>query len=137
MSESDFNFKIASAPEKIDEIKSRIESVVSDIESKHGDVTVEERKKIGDLLNYGHTPVDNICYDHYKARLHKLMFPGDESLEGGPRGFVRRFYRKVLRRLLRQQLVFNQSVVGTLDDMHKRLSAIEEKLGIGPKNKES
>lgn len=129
MVQEKLHFKISVDSSKLEELHQRIEHVVAEIERKYGDVTEEERRKIGNVLNYGKVPVDDICYDHYKARLHRLMFP-DEDPVGGIKDFARRFYRKVVRRLLRQQLVFNQSVVGTLDDMHQRLSAIEKKLGI-------
>jgi len=131
---NEFDFEIAMAPEKLEELRARIERAVAEIEQKYGDVTGEERKKIGSLLDYGKTPVDDICYDHYKARLHKLMFPEVDS-HTGIKAAIYRLYKRVVRRLLRQQLVFNQSVVGTLDDMHERLSRIEEKLGIVPDKK--
>ena len=135
MNQDQFEFKIAVGPEKLDQLRQRIEKAVEEIEQKFGDVTDQERKKIGSLLAYAKTPVDDICYDHYKARVHRLMFP--EHIEHpGIKGVIYRFYKRVVRRLLRQQLVFNQSVVGTLDDMHERLSRIEKKLGIVPESKD-
>jgi len=129
MAEEKFNFRVSVDPAKLEDIRQRIERALSQIEKKHGNVVEEERQKTGSLLDYHKVPVDDICYDHYKARQHRLMFPEDDP-PPGLKGFARRFYRKVVRRLLRQQLVFNQSVVGTLDDMHQRLREIEKKLGI-------
>lgn len=136
MEQEKFNFKVSVDASKLEEIRQRIEDTAVEIEHKHGDVVEQERRKVGKLLDYGATPVDDISYDHWKARQHRFMFPDDDP-GSGIRGLLRRFYQKVIRRLLRQQIVFNQSVVGTLDDMHERLRAIEKKLGIVSDKKKS
>ena len=135
MTEEKFNFRVSGDPGKLENIRQRIDRAVLEVEKKHGNVVEEERRKTGSLLDYCKVPVDDICYDHYKARQHRLMFPDDDPAPG-LMGFARRLYRKVVRRLLRQQLVFKQSVVATLDDMHQRLRAIEKKLGIVSDNKD-
>ena len=128
MSNQKFTFDIAVSDAQRETISAGIEQTVARITDAHGDVCAEERQRVGNLLRYNETPVDDICYDHYKARLHRLMFPDDDDMVKGIRGFIRRYYRKVIRRLLRQQLVFNQSVVGTLDDMNERLRILEQKI---------
>ncbi len=130
MTEKKFDFKVAVDDSKLEQLHKRIEQAADEIERKYGDVVEQERQKTGKLLNYGETPIDDISYDHWKAQQHRFMFPEGDDPGGGIKGLVRRFYRKVVRRLLRQQLVFNQSVVGTLDDMHQRLRTIEKKLDI-------
>lgn len=117
------------------EIERRIEAK----KKKSGDVRAAEKQAIGDLLEYGRAALDDISYDHYNARKFVKMFPEPDVAAGekGPCLFVR-LYQKVVRRLLRQQIVYNESVLGVLEETERRLSELEKKLeGQTPESSES
>jgi hypothetical protein len=96
---------------------------------KFGDLQAAEREAIGGLLDYNRAAPDDISYDHYNARKFVKMFP-EPDVGAGERApcLLVRLYQKVVRRLLRQQIVFNQSVLGVLEETEQRLSEVEKKL---------
>jgi hypothetical protein len=101
------------------------------------DPTVEERRRIGDLLDYGRAGCERITYDLYNARKFVRMFPDEAESARGAFGWIRRFYQRVLRRLCRQQIVFNEAVLGVLEDLDERLKKLEadhDQTGAGPEN---
>ncbi len=122
-------FKASVPEEKLVALEREIESRIQDRRSKLGDVQAAEMEAIAGLLDYGRAAVDNISYDLYNARKFVKIFPEpDVSAGEQPRGLLVRLYHKVVRRLLRQQIVFNQSVLGVLEENEQRLARLEEKL---------
>jgi hypothetical protein len=89
------------------------------------DPVAEERRRTGDLLDYGRTEFEQITYDLYNARKFVRMFPDEAEGAGGLLGGIKRLYQRVVRRLLRQQIVFNQAVLGVLEDLDERLKKLE------------
>jgi len=100
------------------------------------DPTAEEQRRIGDLLDYGRSSFEEITYDLYNARKFVRMFPDEAESTRGFGGWIKRFYHRVVRRLLRQQIVFNEAVLGVLEDLDERLKRLEADREIGgePRN---
>ena len=100
------------------------------------DPTAEEQRRIGDLLDYGRSSFEQITYDLYNARKFVRMFPDEAESARGPFGWIRRFYQRVVRRLCRQQIVFNEAVLGVLEDLDERVKKLEtdHQTGAGPGN---
>jgi len=109
--------------------KAEIEAVIAErmaARREHGeDPAAEAQRRIGDLLDYGRTEVEQISYDLYNARKFVRMFPDEAEGTGGLRGGIKRFYQRVVRRLLRQQIVYNEAVLGALEDLEERVKKIE------------
>jgi len=122
-------FKADIPEKKLAEIQREIEQRIENRKAKLGDVRSAEKEAIGDLLDYGRAPVDKISYELYLARKFVKIFPEADAAAGerGP-GLLMRLLRKVMRRVLRQQIVFNQSVLGVLEENEQRLTRLEKKL---------
>ena len=91
------------------------------------DPASDEERLIGDLLDYGRNEYETITYDLYNARRFVRMFPDEAESGRGVFGWIKRFYQRVVRRLLRQQIVFNEAVLGVLEDLEARVKKLEEK----------
>jgi hypothetical protein len=127
-------FKANIPEERLAELEREIDRRIEERKGELGDVESAETEAIGNLLDYGRPAAggcgsENISYDHYNARKFVKIFP-EPDVAAGERSpnVVVRFYHKVVRRLLRQQIVFNQSVLGVLDEQEKRLAELERKL---------
>lgn len=114
--------------------KAELEATIAERMAKRrangSDPGAEERRRIGDLLDYGRTECEQITYDLYNARKFVRMFPDEAEACGGPFGWIKRFYQRVVRRLLRQQIVFNQAALGVLEDLDERLKKLEADAGV-------
>lgn len=123
-------FSAQISQEKLAAIAREIDERIRAREKEFGDVQAAERQAIGDLLDYRRASVEDISYDHYLARKFVKMFPEPDAAAREPAPLLPvRLYQKVVRRLLRQQLVFNQSILGFLEETAERLSQLEKKLG--------
>jgi len=107
------------------EIEATITKRMAERRANGSDPTVEERHRIGDVLDYGRTDFEQITYDLYNARKFVRMFPDEAEGSGGLVGGIKRLYQRVVRRLLRQQIVFNEAVLGVLEDLDERLKKLE------------
>jgi len=115
--------------EKLAAVEREIERRIEAKKKKFGDVQATEKEAIGDLLDYGRAAVDDISHDHYIARKFVKMFPERDVAAGEAMPSLPvRFYHKVVRRLLRQQIVFNESVLGFLEETEQRVSELERRL---------
>ncbi len=122
-------FEADISEEKQAALEQEIERRIQARKEKSGDVQAAEKQAIGGLLEYGRGAHDDISYDHYNARKFVKMFP-EPDVAAGEKGpcLVVRLYQKVVRRLLRQQIVYNESVLGVLEETERRLSELEKKL---------
>ena len=118
------------------EIEVTIAKRMAERRADGSDPTAEERRRIGDLLEYGRSEFEEISYDLYNARKFVRMFPDETDASRGPFGWIKRLYRRVVRRVLRQQIVFNEAVLGVLEDLDERIKRIETDDGPGaePRN---
>ena len=107
------------------EIEATITKRIAERRAAGPDPTAEERRRIGDLLEYGRGSFEEITYDLYTARKFVRMFPDETESSRGLFGWLRRFYQRVVRRLLRQQIVFNEAVLGVLEDLEERVEKLE------------
>jgi hypothetical protein len=107
------------------EIEATIGERMAARRARGDDAAGEERRRLGDLLDYGRTEFEQITYDLYNARKFVRMFPDEAEGTGGLFGGIKRLYRRVVRRLLRQQIVFNEAVLGVLEDLDERLKKLE------------
>ena len=105
--------------------KAALEAAIDKRCAASDDAVVEERRRVGDLLDYGKRDVEQISYDLYNARKFVRMFPDEAEGAGGLFGWLKRFYQRVVRRLLRQQIVFNEAVLGVLEDLEARVKKLE------------
>lgn len=114
-----------------DQRKAKLDAAIaagaSERRAAGADSTTEEEGRIGDLLEYNHREFENITYDLYNARKFVRMFPDESEGRGGLFGWLKRFYQRVVRRLLRQQVVFNEAVLGVLEDLDERVKKLEDK----------
>jgi hypothetical protein len=122
-------FKADIEKQKLAAIEREIEQRIENRKSKLGDVRAAEKEAIGTLLDYGRAPVDEIPYELFIARKFVKIFP-EPDVGGGEQGpgLLVRLFHKVVRRVLRQQIVFNESVLGLLEENEQRLSRLERKL---------
>jgi hypothetical protein len=119
-------FKADMSDEKQAALESEIEKRLEKRKAELGDVREAERKAIGSLLDYGRAGIDDVSYDLFNARKYVKMFPEADVAAGEATPCLPvRLYQKVVRRLLRQQVVFNESVLGVLEDHEERLSKLE------------
>ena len=122
-------FKADIPEEELVALEREIENRIEAKKRRLGDVQAEEKKAIGDLLDYSHAALADISYDLYNARKFVKIFPEPDVAAGeATPGLLVRMYHKVVRRLLRQQIVFNQSVLGVLEENEQRLSELERKV---------
>ena len=122
-------FSAQISQERLAAIAREIDERIRAREKQLGDVQAAERQAIGDLLDYRRAFIEDISYNHYLARKFVKMFPEPDAAAGEPPPRLPvRLYQKVIRRLLRQQLVFNQSMLGFLEETTERLSQLEKKL---------
>jgi hypothetical protein len=122
-------FSAQISQEKLASISREVDERIRAREKELGDVQAAERRAIGDLLDYSRASVEDISYDHYLARKFVKMFPEPDAAAGEPPPRLPvRLYQKVVRRLMRQQLVLNQSILGFLEETAERLSQLEKKL---------
>jgi len=113
------------------ELEATIAERMAERRADGGDPSAEERRRIGDLLDYGRTTFEQITYDLYNARKFVRMFPDEAEASGGPIGWIKRFYQRVVRRVLRQQIVYNEAVLGVLEDLDARVKKLEADAGVG------
>lgn len=106
-------------------LEAAVEKRLAERRARGNDPVDDERRRIGDLLDYGRRGFEEITYDLYNARKFVRMFPDEAEGAGGLFGWVKRFYRRVVRRLLRQQIVFNEAVLGVLEDLEERVKKAE------------
>ncbi len=118
------------------EIEATIAKRLAKRRADGSDPTAEERRRIGDLLEYGRSEFEEISYDLYNARKFVRMFPDETDASRGPFGWIKRLYQRVVRRVLRQQIVFNEAVLGVLEDLDERVKRLETDDGPGaePRN---
>jgi hypothetical protein len=115
--------------EQLAVLESEIEKRIERRKSQLGDMQAAEKEVIGNLLDYGRTSIDDVSYDLFNARKYVKMFPEPDVAAGErPPCLLVRLYQKVVRRLLRQQVVYNQSVLGVLEEHEQRLSELEREL---------
>jgi hypothetical protein len=115
--------------ERLVALESEIEKRIERRKGQLGDIQGAEKEAIGNLLDYGRTSIDDVSYDLFNARKYVKMFP-EADVAAGERTpcLLVRLYQKVVRRLLRQQVVFNQSVLGVLEEHEQRFSELEREL---------
>jgi len=120
-------FKADISEDRLAGLEREIEKRIRARKGKLGDLEAAEKEAIGELLDYGRVAIDDISYDLFNARKFVKIFP-EADVAAGERmpGLLVRLYRKVVRRLLRQQIVFNQSVLGVLEENEERLSELEK-----------
>ena len=110
--------------------KAQLEAAIAERMAKKradgADPAAEERARIGDLLDYGRSEFEDISYDLYNARKFVRMFPDEADASRGGFGWLRRLYQRIVRRVLRQQIVFNEAVLGVLEDLEERVKALEK-----------
>ncbi len=131
------SFRIAVSEEKLREIEQKIHDGIAERRTKFGDVQKIEKEAIGDLLNYGSVGVEEISYDLYNARKFEKIFPEESYYSTAKANFLKRLYRKIVRKIFRGQIIFNQSVVGVLNDFEARLADIEKKIDSKKNNSKS
>ncbi len=122
------SFRIAVSEEKLREIEQKIHEGIAERRTKFGDVEKIEKEAIGDLLNYRSVGVEQISYDLYNARKFEKIFPEEGYHSTTKTNFLKRLYGKIVRKIFRGQIVFNQSVVGVLNDFEARLTDIEKEI---------
>jgi hypothetical protein len=114
------------------EHKAKLEAATTKRAETGADATAEEQRRIGDLLDCNRRAFEDITYDLYNARRFVRMFPDEAEAGRGPFGWVKRLYQRIVRRVLRQQIVFNEAVLGVLEDLDERMKRLERRAGREP-----
>ncbi|MBN1917594.1 MAG: hypothetical protein JW889_06765 [Verrucomicrobia bacterium] len=107
------------------ELEAAVEKRLAERQGKGEDPEADEQRCIGDLLDYAKRGFEDISYDLYNARKFVRMFPDEAEGASGILARLKRFYRRVVRRVLRQQIVYNEAVLGVLEDLERRVRKLE------------
>ncbi len=119
-------FKGNLGPEELRNLEQQIEKRVKERAGKHGNYVEEENKLAAPVVNYSDREMENVPYELFMARKYVKMFPEEEF--GPPKRFsgLRSFFQRVVRRILRQQIVFNEFMLGAMEELNQRLISLEE-----------
>ncbi len=120
-------FKINAKSEDIKRLEQQIENRVKERVKEHGDFVQKEDELAATVLNYSDREMEDVPYELFRAREYVKMFPEEDFV--APKRFsgLRRFYQRVVRRLLRQQIVFNEFMLGAVEELNQRLVSLEKK----------
>ena len=113
---------------KLNRLEELIESRISERMKKHGGYIADERNLVSGLTDYSGKEMEEVSYELFRAREYVRIFSEEDFFTTKRFSRVRTFYRRVVRRLLRQQIVFNEFILGALEDINERLSRIERKI---------
>ena len=121
-------FKINVKSEELKRLEQQIEDRVKERTKQHGDYVQKENELAAPVVNYSDIEMEDISYELFRAREYVKMFPEEDFFAPKRSSGLRRFYQRVVRRLLRQQIVFNQFMLGAVEDLNNRIVKIEQKL---------
>lgn len=107
-----------------DEIDCRVDSHVRE----HGDFIKKENEIASSVLNYNTSEIQDTPYDLFRAREYVKIFPEDEPFSPSKTSGIRRFYHRIVRRLLRQQIVFNEFILSALEEIWSEQKKLEDRI---------
>jgi hypothetical protein len=121
-------FRINVKPDELERLEQQIEDRVRERKKQHGDYVEKENELAAPVVNYSDVEMEDISYELFKAREYVKMFPEEDFFAPRRSSGFKRFYQRVVRRVLRQQIVFNQFMLGAVEDLNCRIVKIEQKL---------
>ena len=121
-------FKIKVKPEELKRLEQQIEDRVKERTKQHGDYVQKEDELAAPVVNYSDIEMEDISYEPFRAREYVKMCPDEDFFAPKRSSGLKRFYQRGIRRLLRQQIVFNQFMLGAVEDLNNRIVKIEQKL---------
>ena len=121
-------FKTNLGPDENRRLNQLVEERVKARVSEHGEFMKKEDELAAPALGYSHVEMEDVPYELFMARQFVKMFP-DEKF-GPPKrlGGLRRFFQRVMRRILRQQIVFNEFSLGAIEELNRRLVELERRV---------
>ena len=120
-------FKIDVAPDKLKQMEQQIEERLKQRREEHGDYIARENELAAPVVNYSDVEMEKISYELFKARDYVRIFPDEDFLAPKRTSRMKRFFQRVVRRVLRQQIVFNEFILGAMEDLNSRIVKLEEK----------
>lgn len=114
-----------------DEIEARIQERLRE----NGDFILKENTLASPVLNYSNADVEDLPYELFRAREYVKIFPEEDPFSFEKTSKIRRFYHRVVRRLLRQQIVFNEFMLSASEEIWGKLKDLEDRISALEKNK--
>lgn len=120
-------FKADIAPKELERIEREIDKRIKERKAKYGDYLEKEDALARQVLKYHEIQMEDVPYELYMARKYARVFPEEEFGQPKRLGGIRRFLRRVVRRVIRPQIVYNEFITGAVDDLNQRITELEEK----------
>ena len=121
-------FKINAKLEDSKRLEQQIESRVKERVKEHGDFVQKENELAAPVLDYSNREMEDVPYELFRAREYVKMFPEEDFVAPGRFSGMRRLYQRIVRRLLRQQIVFNEFMLGAVEELNQRLVSLEKRI---------
>ena len=121
-------FKADIDPKELERIEREIEKRIEERKAKYGDYVAKEEAIARQVLSYRNIEMEDIPYELFMARQYSRLFP--EGKLGTKTKFagIRRFFRRLVRRFMRPQVVFNEFITGAVDDLNRKIVELEDKV---------
>jgi len=128
-------FKLEINPDEMKHIGDEIENRVRSRQHEHGNFVKKENELAASTLNYAGSEVEELSYELFRAREYVKIFPEDDPFSPVRTSGVRKFYHRVVRRLLRRQIVFNEFMLSASEEIWRKLKNLEDRISAIEKNK--
>lgn len=130
-------FKLDINSDEFKKIESEIQNRVNSLVQEKGDLLRKENEIASSVLNYASTGVEDISYELFRAREYVKIFPENNPFSNEKASKFRRFFHRIVRRLLRQQIVFNEFMLAASEEIWKKLRDLEKRLNAMEKNQKN
>lgn len=127
-------FKLDINPDEFNKIENEIQKRVNSLIQTKGDLLQKENDIASSVLNYASKDVEDLSYELFRAREYVKIFPENDPFSNEKISKFRRFYHRIVRRLLRQQIVFNEFILSASEEIWKKLHDLEERFNEIEKN---
>ena len=121
-------FKINVESEKLKQLEQQIDERLKQRKEKHGDYIAKENELAAPVVDYSSVEMENISYELFKARDYVKIYPEESFFAPKRKSRIKRFFQRVVRRILRQQIVFNEFMLAAVEDLSNRIVKLEEKI---------
>jgi len=128
-------FKLDIDADELKSLENKIADSVRDRILENGDYVKKENTLIANVLNYSTTEVEDLPYELFRAREYVKIFPEDDPFSSVKTSSLSRFYHRVVRRLLRQQIVFNEFMLSASEEIWKKMKNLEDRISAIEKDK--
>jgi hypothetical protein len=128
-------FKLDINADELKRLEGEIEKRMLSRKSTHSNYIQKEDALAASVLDYVNAEVDDLPYELFRAREYVKIFPEDDPFSMQKTSKLGRFYRRVVRRLLRKQIVFNEFMLSASEETWKKLKNLEDRISALEKKK--